>query len=81
MGMKLSVKRFDELTLEELYTILKLRVDVFVVEQSCAYPELDGIDKRVFTYSPLMGRTYPHTFVFTRGRMNPGLLRLAASSR
>lgn len=46
MGMKLSVKRFDELTLEELYTILKLRVDVFVVEQSCAYPELDGIDKR-----------------------------------
>jgi ElaA protein len=27
-----------------LYKILKLRVDVFVVEQACAYPELDGRD-------------------------------------
>ena len=27
-----------------LYKILKLRVDVFVVEQACAYPELDGHD-------------------------------------
>lgn len=27
-----------------LYEILKLRVDVFVVEQRCAYPELDGRD-------------------------------------
>jgi len=27
-----------------LYKILKLRVDVFVVEQVCAYPELDGRD-------------------------------------
>jgi ElaA protein len=29
---------------ETLYAILKLRVDVFVVEQECAYPELDGRD-------------------------------------
>lgn len=42
--MKLFVKKFDELTIEELYEILKLRVDVFVVEQKCAYPEIDGID-------------------------------------
>jgi ElaA protein len=27
-----------------LYALLKLRIDVFVVEQSCAYPELDGRD-------------------------------------
>ena len=33
--MKLHVKRFEELTLDELYAILKLRVDVFVVEQRC----------------------------------------------
>ena len=38
------VKRFDQLTLEELYRILKLRVDVFVVEQYCPYAELDGLD-------------------------------------
>lgn len=28
----------------ELYALLKLRVDVFVVEQNCPYPELDGKD-------------------------------------
>ncbi|NKY45210.1 GNAT family N-acetyltransferase [Nocardia sp. MDA0666] len=27
-----------------LYKLLKLRVEVFVVEQKCAYPELDGLD-------------------------------------
>lgn len=32
--MELVVKRFNELTLSELYDILKLRVDVFVVEQA-----------------------------------------------
>ena len=42
--MTLSVKRFSELTNDELYAVLKLRVDVFVVEQKCAYPDLDGKD-------------------------------------
>ncbi len=37
-------KHFSELTLEELYEILKLRVDVFVVEQNCPYREIDGLD-------------------------------------
>jgi ElaA protein len=36
--------RFAELTPAELYGILRLRVDVFVVEQACPYPELDGRD-------------------------------------
>ncbi len=34
----------DEITAAELYPLLKLRVDVFVVEQECPYPELDGRD-------------------------------------
>jgi ElaA protein len=34
----------DELTVAQLHAILKLRVDVFVVEQKCPYPELDGRD-------------------------------------
>jgi len=38
-------KRFDELTTEELYTILALRAEVFVVEQNCPYQDLDGKDK------------------------------------
>jgi ElaA protein len=37
---------FDELDVHVLYAILKLRVDVFVVEQNCVYPELDGLDQQ-----------------------------------
>jgi len=36
--------RFAELDPTTLHDLLKLRVDVFVVEQDCAYPELDGRD-------------------------------------
>ena len=42
--MELVVKPFGELTPWELYELLRLRVDVFVVEQKCPYPELDGRD-------------------------------------
>lgn len=35
---------FAELNADTLYELLRLRVDVFVVEQQCAYPELDGRD-------------------------------------
>ena len=36
--------RFAELTPFEVYALRRLRVDVFVVEQECPYPELDGRD-------------------------------------
>ena len=35
---------FADLTVHELYALCRLRVDVFVVEQRCPYPELDGRD-------------------------------------
>jgi ElaA protein len=35
---------FAELDTTTLYRLLRLRVDVFVVEQQCAYPDLDGRD-------------------------------------
>jgi len=38
-------KAFNQLTTNELYDILKLRVDIFVVEQTCYYPELDDYDR------------------------------------
>ena len=44
--MYLQIKRFHELTTDELYAILKLRVDVFVVEQRCPYGEIDGLDQK-----------------------------------
>lgn len=46
--MKFTVKKYNELTVDELYDIIKLRVDVFVVEQNCPYYELDGKDKNAY---------------------------------
>ena len=43
--MNWKTYRFDELTARKLYEVLKLRVDVFVVEQNCPYPELDDLDQ------------------------------------
>jgi ElaA protein len=44
-NMEIKIKNFKELTNEELYGILKLRSDVFVVEQKCIYPDLDNLDQ------------------------------------
>ena len=40
----MEVKTFDQLTTRELYEILKTRAAVFIVEQNCAYQDLDDID-------------------------------------
>lgn len=44
--MKFFVKKFIELTISELYEILQLRSEVFVVEQDCVYQDLDGKDQK-----------------------------------
>jgi ElaA protein len=43
-GLRLRRAPFAELTPFEVYRLCRLRVDVFVVEQECPYPELDGRD-------------------------------------
>ena len=43
--MELIIKHFCELTAEELYNILRARSAVFVVEQNCAYQDMDEADK------------------------------------
>lgn len=43
--LKCKLKEFKELTTEELYEILKLRAEVFVVEQNCPYQDLDDKDQ------------------------------------
>lgn len=48
--MKWVLKTFSELTVEEFHNILQLRINVFVVEQNCPYPELDGNDKVAFHF-------------------------------
>jgi ElaA protein len=47
-----TCKRFDALTLEELYKILRLRSEVFVVEQNCVFLDMDNKD---FFCDHLMG--------------------------
>ncbi|MEZ9141715.1 MULTISPECIES: GNAT family N-acetyltransferase [unclassified Shewanella] len=44
-SMQWKLVHFNQLSLDELYEVLKLRVDVFVVEQNCPYPELDNKDR------------------------------------
>ncbi|WP_033959491.1 GNAT family N-acetyltransferase [Psychroserpens jangbogonensis] len=43
--IEIKVKTFQELTTQELYNILQLRSEVFVVEQDCVYQDIDGKDQ------------------------------------
>ena len=40
-----SCLRFNELSTEDLYRVLQLRAEVFLVEQDCAYQDVDGYDQ------------------------------------
>ena len=42
--MELRCKYFKDLTITELYEILRARAEIFVVEQNCVYQDLDGTD-------------------------------------
>ncbi len=42
--LQFVTKAFNELSLSELYELLKLRQEVFVVEQDCPYLDADGVD-------------------------------------
>jgi ElaA protein len=50
-----SFKKFDDLSLKELYGLMKLRQEVFVVEQNCPY--LDADDKDLYGYH-VMGKDH-----------------------
>ncbi len=44
--MNTVIKKFSELSTEEIYNILKLRSEVFVVEQNCVYQDIDEKDQK-----------------------------------
>lgn len=46
MMLKILTKSFSELSTKELYDILQLRAEVFVVEQNCVYQDIDGKDEK-----------------------------------
>lgn len=45
-ALKWKIKRFKELSLDELYQLLRLRSEVFVVEQNCVYQDIDNKDSK-----------------------------------
>jgi ElaA protein len=66
-----NTKTFDQLTTIELYQLLKLRAEVFVVEQNCAYLDIDNYDlgalhilgtsnNEIVAYARLLPQGYYH---------------------
>jgi ElaA protein len=47
-SLRITYKSFDQLTPAELYSILQLRSEVFVVEQNCVFQDMDGRDPQCF---------------------------------
>ena len=44
--MQIEIRTFSELTLQELYDILRLRSEIFVMEQDCVYQDIDNKDQK-----------------------------------
>jgi ElaA protein len=57
------LKKFDDLSLQELYAILQLRNEVFAIEQNCVYPDLDNKDQPAYH---LMGWDNDKLIAYTR---------------
>lgn len=66
--MKIAVRTFEELSNIELYDLLQLRAEVFVVEQDCAYQDLDGKDKKALhVIGSKKGKTVAYARIFRPG--------------
>lgn len=63
MTLKWICKIFDELSPHELYKIIRLRNEIFVVEQNCVFQDADNKDQRSFH---LMGIDGPYLYAYTR---------------
>tara|TARA_B100000902_G_scaffold335922_1_gene335884 strand:+ start:19 stop:459 length:441 start_codon:yes stop_codon:yes gene_type:complete len=66
--MKVTFKFFSELTTQELYQILQLRSEVFVVEQNCVYQDIDGKDqKAIHVFGVIQNKIVAYTRCFKPG--------------
>ena len=61
--MKITVFKYQDLSPDRLYEILKLRSEVFVVEQKCAYQDLDNKDEKALH---LVGEENNKIIAYTR---------------
>ncbi len=66
--IKIAVKTFDELTNKELYDLLRLRSEVFVLEQDCIYEDIDGKDQMALhVVGTKKGEVVAYTRIFKSG--------------
>lgn len=84
--MRWVQKEFGELSAAELYALLRLRQEVFVVEQRCAYADLDGLDAEATHLWAVDGeRVVAYARLFAPGARGPdaviGRVVTAASVR
>ena len=63
MALKWNTKRFEALSTIEMYSILQLRSEVFVVEQNCVYQDIDGKDIKALH---LFGEEYGKIIAYSR---------------
>ncbi|AGC76530.1 ElaA protein [Nonlabens dokdonensis] len=61
--MKTVIKSFNEFSIEELYAVLRLRSEVFVVEQDCVYQDIDDKDQKAIH---ILGYEKEHIAAYTR---------------
>jgi ElaA protein len=69
MNIQWYVKAFSQLSPEELYAVLQLRNEVFVVEQNCVFQDADNKDQVAFHF---MGWHQNHLVAYTR-LLAPGI--------
>ena len=68
MGIRFKISAFKGLSAIELYSILQLRSEVFVVEQNCVYQDIDGKDeKAIHVIGEYEGKIVAYTRIFKAG--------------
>ena len=68
MGIQWKIKSFENLSVNELYDILRLRSEIFVVEQNCVYLDLDGKDKlALHLFGEFEGKIVAYSRLFKAG--------------
>ena len=68
MSISWKTKTFDELSTQELYQILRLRSEVFVVEQNCVYQDIDNKDqKALHLFGEFEGEIIAYSRLFQPG--------------
>lgn len=68
MEIQWTIKSFENLSVNELYDILKLRSEIFVVEQNCVYLDIDGKDKQALhLFGEFKGKIVAYSRLFKPG--------------